>query len=296
LTWTAPANGGSPLTSYTVTPYVASVAQPATVISGSPPPTTATITGLTNGTTYTFTVSATNGVGAGPASAASNAVTPNPSMAPAFVQAVSAHSAGASVISTTPTASVTTGNRLVVEATVWNSAHATTSSVTDSAGDPFTELLHFTASDGTEMSIWSAPISSGGGTRPTITARATSAADVGIAAVEYSGLSTVADASVVDQSAHATGTTGSATTVSSGPTPATTGANELAVGFYADSGFGDSLAADPGYTPRINSSPASDMEFLVEDGIVPQGGTPKASVGTGANTTWLMAAVVLKHA
>jgi hypothetical protein len=295
LSWTAPGNGGSPITSYTVTPYAGSVAQPTKVISGSPPPTGATITGLTNGTSYTFTVSATNGVGTGPVSAPSNAATPSPTAAPAFVQATSAHGGGATAMSVTPTASVTTGNRLVVEVGVWNGAHATTSSVTDSAGDPFTELLHFTASDSTEMSVWSAPITSGGGTRPTITARPTSAADVGIAAVEYSGLSTVADATVVDQSALASGTTGSATTVSSGATAATTGNNELAIGFYADSGFGNSLAADPGYTPRINSSPAGDMEFLLEDGLVSLGATPKASVGTGKNTTWLMAVLVLKH-
>ncbi len=76
VSWSAPPNGGSPITSYTVTPYVGTVAQAPAMLSGSPPPTTTTITGLTNGTTYTFTVSAANAVGPGPASSASNPVTP----------------------------------------------------------------------------------------------------------------------------------------------------------------------------------------------------------------------------
>ena len=76
VSWTAPSSGGSAITSYTVTPYVGSSAQAPVTVSGSPPATTATVTGLTNGTSYTFTVSATNGVGTGPASSPSNAVTP----------------------------------------------------------------------------------------------------------------------------------------------------------------------------------------------------------------------------
>ena len=55
-----PANGGSPITSYTVTPFVGSAAQTATTSTG----TNATVSGLTNGTAYTFTVTATNAVGA----------------------------------------------------------------------------------------------------------------------------------------------------------------------------------------------------------------------------------------
>jgi Domain of unknown function (DUF4082)/Bacterial Ig domain/Fibronectin type III domain/Lysyl oxidase len=77
VTWTAPGNGGSPITSYTVTPYVGSTAQTATKLTGSPPATSATITGLTNGTSYTFTVQASNSIGSGPASSPSNAVTPS---------------------------------------------------------------------------------------------------------------------------------------------------------------------------------------------------------------------------
>ena len=41
VTWSAPANGGSPITSYTITPYIGSTAQTPTVITGSPPATTA---------------------------------------------------------------------------------------------------------------------------------------------------------------------------------------------------------------------------------------------------------------
>ncbi|MBV9920947.1 MAG: DUF4082 domain-containing protein, partial [Pseudonocardia sp.] len=75
VNWTAPDDDGSPITSYTVTPYLGSTAQtPAQVNDGSA--TSATVTGLTNGASYTFTVSATNALGTGPASAASNAVTP----------------------------------------------------------------------------------------------------------------------------------------------------------------------------------------------------------------------------
>ena len=48
-----------------------------TTVTGTPPATSVNVTGLTNGTTYTFTVSATNAIGTGPASSASNAVTPS---------------------------------------------------------------------------------------------------------------------------------------------------------------------------------------------------------------------------
>lgn len=72
VNWTAPAfDGGNPITNYTV------VASPGGV-SVNVPGTTATVTGLTPGATYTFTVSAGNPVGAGPASAPSNALTVSP--------------------------------------------------------------------------------------------------------------------------------------------------------------------------------------------------------------------------
>jgi hypothetical protein len=76
VSWTAPSSGGSAITSYTVTPYIGSAAQTPVPVSGSPPATSTLVSGLTNGTAYTFRVSATNSVGTGPASSPSNAVTP----------------------------------------------------------------------------------------------------------------------------------------------------------------------------------------------------------------------------
>ncbi len=297
VSWTAPDDGGSPITSYTVTPYIGSQAQTPTTVTGTPPATSATISGLTNGTAYTFTVAATNSVGTGSASSPSNAVTPSAAPAPAYVQAASTHASGVSSVSVTPTSDITGGNRLIVETGTWSSSGATVKSVTDSAGDQFTELLHYKASDGTEMSVWSAPITSGGGTTPTITATPTSKADMGLAVLEYSGLSTVAGAGAVDQMAHATGTTSGAATVASGATAATAQGNELALGFYADSGFGDTLSAGSGFTARVNISNTSDMELLVEDQPLPSSGaTPDATVGTGASTIWLAATVTFEAA
>ena len=79
VSFTAPAsNGGSPITSYTVTSSPGGI-----TATGTASP--MVVTGLTNGTPYTFTVTATNAVGTGPASAPSNSVTPSakPTTAPA---------------------------------------------------------------------------------------------------------------------------------------------------------------------------------------------------------------------
>jgi hypothetical protein len=91
LTWSAPATGGPP-SQYKITPYVGSVAQPTRTVPASGG-TLTTITGLTQGTTYTFRVQAVNLNGEGPASAPSNAVTPSGAVAPSAPSAVTARPA-----------------------------------------------------------------------------------------------------------------------------------------------------------------------------------------------------------
>jgi RHS repeat-associated protein len=71
LTWSAPA---SVVTQYVITPYLDGVAQ--TPVSTGSPATTYSVTGLTQGASYTFTVAAQNCLGTGSATAQSTAVVP----------------------------------------------------------------------------------------------------------------------------------------------------------------------------------------------------------------------------
>jgi hypothetical protein len=76
VSWSGASDNGSAITAYTVT---ASPGGRTVRVAGD---TSATVTGLTNGVSYSFTVTATNGVGTGPASAGSAAITPAPPRLP----------------------------------------------------------------------------------------------------------------------------------------------------------------------------------------------------------------------
>jgi hypothetical protein len=78
ITWTAPANGGSPITGYTVERTNGATV----VLTNVPVSTSFTATGLVNGRAYSFRVRAANAIGVSAFSATSNTVTPVVPVAP----------------------------------------------------------------------------------------------------------------------------------------------------------------------------------------------------------------------
>ena len=93
VSWTAPSDGGSAITSYTAT---SNAGQTCTSVT-----TTCSVTGLTNGTPYTFTVTATNAIGTSDPSAPSSGITP---VAPAVpvVTPPSSGGGGSTYVAPTP--------------------------------------------------------------------------------------------------------------------------------------------------------------------------------------------------
>lgn len=103
VTFTAPASdGGSPITTYTAV----STPDGVTGNCAGPAACTINVSPLTNGTAYTFTVTATNGVGTSTASGSSNAVTPKGN------QTITFGDPGAQNFGTTPTLSATATSTL----------------------------------------------------------------------------------------------------------------------------------------------------------------------------------------
>ncbi|MGG2101888.1 autotransporter domain-containing protein [Stenotrophomonas sp. NRRL B-14846] len=102
VSFTAPSSdGGSAITGYVVT------SSPGNIVA-SGPASPITVTGLSNGTAYTFTVTATNAIGTSVASAASNAVTPK------ATQTITFANPGTQNFGTAPTLTATSNSGLPV--------------------------------------------------------------------------------------------------------------------------------------------------------------------------------------
>ncbi len=215
VTWSGATSNGSPVKSYAVTPYDGSTALSPTVVTGSPAPARATVSGLKPGVKYRFTVTATNGKGAGRPSSRSNAVSLTAASRPQFVQKATAYADTSTTLPLQLPFRPAGGDRLIVQASVWGGS-ARAARVTDSGGDQFTEIVRDYAPDGTEMSVWTAPVKPGQKLKNTITVTPSRRADVGAVALEYSGLSTAAGTAAVDKLAVASGSTARVATVRSG--------------------------------------------------------------------------------
>lgn len=116
VSFTAPAStvvgtGGSPITSYTVTAYAPDGVTVAGTCSATPPATSCLITGLTNGTAYTYAVVANNALGSSVASPQSAAVTP--ATVPGAPATVSASAASATSATVTIGAATVTGGSTI---------------------------------------------------------------------------------------------------------------------------------------------------------------------------------------
>jgi uncharacterized protein YaaQ len=294
LTWSAPSsNGGNSITGYTVTRFANGVSQGTTSVGTI---TSLTVNSLTNGTTYTFTVTATNARGTGAASAASAGVKP----LALFVQGVANRNTGSTNTATaTPTGNLTAGNRLIVMVGVKNTSTTTALSVTDAAANTYTKVTSFRSPDNnTEMSIWTAPITAGGGTKPVVTATSNATATMAITVTEYAGLSAAAGTGSVDVSKTASGSAGNPGTAQSGATTGTTGVGEVAMGFYLDGGPSHSITAPSGYTSRLTGASNTAMEYAIADQTIWASGTTANAPFTISGSTsmpWLAATVVFKR-
>ena len=226
LAWSAPAaNGGAAVTSYNIYRSTTTGGEGSTPLKTGVTGMSFTDTGLTNGTTYYYTVAAVNSAGTGPQSGEANA-TPQAAAAAAYVGRVGSATASASrtTISVPVGASgVVAGHTLVVSLLLSSTTHLTTAvTATDSAGNSY--VVARDTNDGSSgdrtvvlVSIGVKALAAGG----SITLTYPSAAETHVSVDEFSGITGI------DTSAGATGKTAA---FSSGSAPATTQATDVLVG------------------------------------------------------------------
>lgn len=127
VTFTAPSNGNSAIVSYTATSSPGG-------FTATGPTSPLTVSGLTNGTPYTFTVTALNGVGTGPAGGPSNSVTPSAGLTVPGAPTMGSATAGNGQATVTFSAPASDGGSAITSYTATFSAGGTASG----AGSPIT--------------------------------------------------------------------------------------------------------------------------------------------------------------
>jgi titin len=274
LTWTAPAsNGGRAITRYRITPYIGGTAQ--TPVQTTSTSTTFTVTGLTNGTAYTFTVAATNAVGTGADSTPSAAVTP---LVPVrLVQSRTLTPAASSTPSGAFNNSVASGDTLVGAFALGGAGASTVTSVTDSQGNTWARAAMGNGDlvrDDAE--IWYATARATG--NDTVTLHLGGSVRTNVTLAEFSAGATVDVTSTSSQTL--------STTHGSGTTPPAAQPGDFVVGVYVDAGANTAVSITDGKTVLGRSvgpstTTQSDQSYL----IAAAAGAQSAVFGTTVATT-----------
>jgi hypothetical protein len=179
------------------------------------------------------------------------------------------------------TSTITAGNRIIVGISIWGTGGAVITSVTDSAGNTYVkDSPACVLSDASEASIWSAPITAGVGTKPTVTAHASPNASKWAMYVSEYAVS-VATTAFLDGTAvnNTAAVANPATSGASSPTPGSSG--ELAFGLFADTNAQTSITPSAGWTIRgtaLADPTATTAEACIAD--------QSTVAGTGSNASF----------
>lgn len=173
------------------------------------------------------------------------------------------------------TANIKLGNRIFV---IVNITTSTVSTVTDTPGNTYQLALGpVTLSTNHKLYIYTAVITAGGGTKPTVTTATAGNCKFAIHLLEYAGLTT-STTDYLDGTA-TLAQTATTTTISCGPTSAAPGAsNELCISAYGDNAKNCTVVPTGGWQQRGTTIQNTTVQGAVSD--------QNSVSGTGATGNW----------
>ncbi len=306
VSWAAPvSDGGSAISGYTVT---ASPGGASATVNGST--TTTTISGLTNGTAYTFTVHATNTIGNSPESAPSNAVTPS---APATVPGAPTNvvaSAGNGQASVSWAAPVSNGGSAITGYTVTSTPGNITATVNGSTttttisgltnGTAYTFTVHATNTIGNspESAPSNAVTPTAATTIPGAPTSVTATAGDTQASISWSPPASNGGSAITGYTVTASPGGATATTINGSTTSASIGGltNGTAYTFtvHATNTLGNSPESTPSNTVTPSAGATGSISFVQVAGsaLTNNGGTITAALSGGINDGDLLLALL----